>query len=446
MAIETGKAIGAGRRRKLLVAAIFAPFLLLAIGSGGWALYLRLRRLGLEQRLSQLRAEAQAAQQQVSHEDNALRLYRQAFKLHREDALLGELIERWKQQREKFDFRTPEVRRYLAANREFLAGLQKAAGRAKFSFYEDGGRAPWEPAEENRFRGLHHAVDFAIIATGSAAACGQVDRALQLQELMLRIGDHFGSDGALLDILMRSGAQGRAVLGLQRTLNQCSPRFERLERTLTAVETALAQKSDFARTVRLSRLSQMITFAKALHGEPIANMPEDPSVKQYMALLRWSGRGYDEIQEMDRHYTRAAELAGKPVPQALKELQDLSDTVISTFGSDPMAGGRLFTVLDLPARVECLRAVASRRAQLQAARLGIGCRLFKLKTGAYPRNLSQLQTQFPDHFGALPVDPLTGRGYGYRRTKTGCAVWGAGKDGTDEGGDPDSDVVFVLNK
>ena len=293
---------------------------------------------------------------------------------------------------------------------------------------------------------MHRAIDYSIIATGNASASGQFDRALRIQELMLRIGRHFGRDGTLLDILMRSGAQGRAAVGLQRILSECSPGFARLEKTLTAVEAALAEDPDFSRTIRLYRLSQMTVFAKALHGEETPDMPEDESFAQYMTLLRMTGRGYDELHEMDRCYTRAAAIAEKPLPQALKELNNLSDSVSSTFGADTVGGGRMFTALALPAMVKCLHAAASRLAQLQAAQLGVGCRLFKLKTGAYPRTLSQLQAQFPEHFRTLPTDPFTGRDYGYKRTKTGCLLWSVGKDRTDEGGDVGSDVTFELKK
>jgi hypothetical protein len=84
---------------------------------------------------------------------------------------------------------------------------------------------------------------------------------------------------------------------------------------------------------------------------------------------------------------------------------------------------------------------ARAEAKLRVARLGLGCRLYKLKFGAYPEKLSNLSAKLPEHFKTLPADPFTGKDMIYKRTDQGCKVYSVGDNRKDDGGTPFYDQV-----
>jgi hypothetical protein len=83
---------------------------------------------------------------------------------------------------------------------------------------------------------------------------------------------------------------------------------------------------------------------------------------------------------------------------------------------------------------------------LQLARLAVGCHLYRLKCGSFPEKLAELGDKLPEHFKAVAVDPFTDKPFSYRKTETGCIIWSVGRDGKDDGGDREKDVVFELKK
>lgn len=74
---------------------------------------------------------------------------------------------------------------------------------------------------------------------------------------------------------------------------------------------------------------------------------------------------------------------------------------------------------------------ASFEAFALAARTGLACRVFKLRTGHYPDRLEEL---VPALLGAVPTDPFTGKPLVYRRAGDGFMVYSLGSNRKDDGG------------
>ncbi len=443
------------RKRRFLAALLLGVPLLGLLAVGGWALHILGQRRRLERRLAELRAELDADRSRVGEAENAAPLYRRAFKLHVAPELLDELLDRAQKEDTRFDFRSPKVCGYLRENRKFLAALKEAASRPKCTFIPASGFEPGGRPGRGHFEGFSWAIGCLRLATGNAVAAGRVDEALGHIEMLLRMGDHLGRDGGLLDSMSEKTAEGRAALELESMLNGCSPDEKQLVRALKAIDSSSLSRRDFSRAIRHSRVSEMTSFAEALHGgavesprneEARPDTGESRDFERGMLLMRWSGRGYADLRNMDRFYARAASAACEPYPTCLQKLQALGDEAHDRFKRNPTSGAMVFTTLSLTALVPCIRVAVDRSARLDAARLGVGCRLFRLKTGSYPQTLAQLSQELPQLFARLPLDPFTGKSFGYKRTQRGCLIWSVGRDGTDDGGDATSDAVFELKE
>jgi hypothetical protein len=68
------------------------------------------------------------------------------------------------------------------------------------------------------------------------------------------------------------------------------------------------------------------------------------------------------------------------------------------------------------------------------ALVAIALERFKLRNGRFPSNLESLA---PECFTSVPLDPMSGRGFGYQLKPDGSfRLYSVGEDGVDDGGDP----------
>jgi hypothetical protein len=74
---------------------------------------------------------------------------------------------------------------------------------------------------------------------------------------------------------------------------------------------------------------------------------------------------------------------------------------------------------------------ATLEALILTSRVGLACRVYKSRTGAYPENLEAL---VPGLLTEVPVDPFTGKPLVYRREGEGFIVYSLGSNLKDDGG------------
>ena len=136
--------------------------------------------------------------------------------------------------------------------------------------------------------------------------------------------------------------------------------------------------------------------------------------------------------------------AGKELESAISEARQLLDLPFHesrermvrwreerVFGAPQYA---VISMLLLPSLDRMAAAPARTEASLNGATIAAALGDYRLRTGAYPVFLEDLQVE-------LPVDPFTGKPYHYRREGSGFVVYSVGDDG-DNGGDEDLDLVF----
>ena len=145
--------------------------------------------------------------------------------------------------------------------------------------------------------------------------------------------------------------------------------------------------------------------------------------------------------------------AGESAPQALRKCRETSARIESEMFRRK-GPSRVLIGMCLPANFRVVESDARALARLSGARLALGCKLHRLKTGQWPQSLADLQKAFPERFKELPNDPFTGQPFVYKLTDKGCLVYSVGPDGKDDGGAAyDSktravnyDLVFELKK
>jgi hypothetical protein len=72
-----------------------------------------------------------------------------------------------------------------------------------------------------------------------------------------------------------------------------------------------------------------------------------------------------------------------------------------------------------------------RHASLELARVAVALKLAAQKTGRRPETLAELP---PEWLPQAPVDPFTGKPFGYATAQGGWRVWSVGDDLKDDGG------------
>jgi hypothetical protein len=153
-------------------------------------------------------------------------------------------------------------------------------------------------------------------------------------------------------------------------------------------------------------------------------------------LWRGSGLLLKEVRNYERSSEELAAAAEAPFPEAIDKTAAIENRMGAVRQSTAKAilRGQVFSALMLPAALRLMANEAAAQAKLHAARLALGCRLYRLKFGKYPEKLAELTEKFPERFKALPTDPFSGKPFLYKRTESGCVVWSVGEDRTDDGG------------
>jgi hypothetical protein len=78
---------------------------------------------------------------------------------------------------------------------------------------------------------------------------------------------------------------------------------------------------------------------------------------------------------------------------------------------------------------------------LRCVLVALAAERYRLQHGHWPLVLTDL---FPNYLASVPLDPFDAVALRYRRTDTGAIVYSVGKDGRDDGGDVQRDIVFRL--
>jgi len=80
-------------------------------------------------------------------------------------------------------------------------------------------------------------------------------------------------------------------------------------------------------------------------------------------------------------------------------------------------------------------------ADLNVARIGIGCKIYKNYKGCFPAKISDLA---PDILPEEPLDPFTGKPYIYRLEDDGFIVYSVGSNQKDDNGRGTWEITSIV--
>jgi len=102
-------------------------------------------------------------------------------------------------------------------------------------------------------------------------------------------------------------------------------------------------------------------------------------------------------------------------------------------GQQPIPKYALLTsTLSFDLFIVCIR-MTEHQALLAVSRTALACQLYKLKTGHYPDELTDLA---PDYLNPVPMDPFTGKPLAYQKVGMGFIIYSLGPDQKDDNGKP----------
>jgi len=374
------------------------------------------------------RAELMVADYRQAHPpadeaENAVALFKQALDLYALPPKIAPLVSP-----------TPDpeaVKAYVQSNARCLAALVAATGKPAldFGFDVDKGTAPMS-SDVLRFRDMSILL---ALSARQAAEAGRAEAALDLAGRLLWLCSNSGRSGLLVFRKTQTACELAVPHTLQRILSASEPPAAPVAALLGRLTAYAGSRSKLPAAFDATRAWFLISIRNELEaakGEKVATRRAE---------------GLRDAALLEAHLEAAAALAEKPYWQIAGSLSaEAEDRAIDRMPPWRIYSQALLRLVPMPS--ELIADEAGAVAGLQAARLGLGCRLYRLKLGKYPEKLDELAEKLPEQFPELPADPCTGEPFRYRRTGKGCLLWSAGRDCRDDGGDAKKDLVFELKQ
>jgi len=417
----------------------------LLITGSCWSCHVKNETAQLSRHVRELADEARAEMPQVAPEDDAAPLYLQAFTLYQRPPRWGSGT-------------TPdaeELARYISGCSAYLQALKLATAKpgCSFAFQE------FEPGTTTTtvsdFLG---AVEFLNSAARHEVQSGRPGKALELLGLALRMTHDASFVPFLVGPFFKERRfEPRICDELKLTLGDSEADPASLKGFLEQLDWYLARRPDAVRAFQLAKLRSVAAVEDIASGRELSlasmgSLPVMVDSRFRRDLWRASGLLLAEARHLERAFDLAMAAASKPYAQAATETSAADQKF---FCHLPFWAFRTYMNMPTmrqprPGFPEVLTRALERHtrdlANLQAARIGLGCRLHRLKFGKYPEKLTELSEKLPEHFRELPADPFTGKPLLYKKTGTGCVIWSVGPDRADDGGDEKKDIVFELSK
>jgi hypothetical protein len=443
-------------KRSWLMGCVMASVIVLcflALAGTFWARHVGKERDRLAAHVRALIDEYEASKPALPEEDNAAPRYRAAFKklamfntfVLYEDGLND------RPGNPSIDFSKAEVKAFLESNQDYLDTLRAAADLPACDFHPDLSRGFAWPKDTDFYEFLR-AAEFLAIAARHEAQSGRGDQALERLDLGLRVCMGLDKDLVFCLVIRNRGLSTiwRAML---KVLNESEPSAAALDRLLVA---SSKERATGLRGGKFLHTEKIMAAAEALRlvdktglinngecGREWDALDGSPRSSRVGAFLWRAGFFAKDVRLLEDHLKQMPPAETILSPQVLDELATLRErwerSPLPPWAILSQAFLRRSDRLSVPFSLAPL-------ACADLARLTLGCRLHRLKTGAYPETLAALSAKLPEHFKELPADPFTGKPFNYQRTEAGCKIWSVGRDRTDNGGDRQKDIVFELKK
>jgi len=258
-------------------------------------------------------------------------------------------------------------------------------------------------------------------------AAGKADEAMDVLVRDLRLADLLPGDGAVIFALVRSTEMSRTLRAMRDVGPKCTDRA--LARAVDAVA-ALSVDKELLRVWE----AEYVTMDEYLARPSVSMLGmanADNLLNRFLMFFPLSNRIAQYASQV--FHQRCLEVAARPWYEADRQWDSLDQLQQRrTRQHSPLAG------LMLPNG----RMVATRIAKLQAERAVTltGFRLLQYRQGraAFPATLADIPTR-------EAIDPFTGKSLNYQSLGTGFRLYSTGENQQDNGGDPKTDIAWVVD-
>jgi type II secretory pathway pseudopilin PulG len=273
---------------------------------------------------------------------------------------------------------------------------------------------------------------------------GASDSAVHSLRGALNAGRSLTDDPHIICALLRIACQYVAINGLERVLAQSEPS----EEALAAMQRLLEQEAGepFVLTSARGERAFIHRWLQAMESGQLDTASALSTTGKPTLAERLGNVGYVRMMRhihptFLRRLTELAAITKLPVEQQAANLAPLE----AKAKNDPV-----LIALAIPSYVKVAQAGRRAQAVLRTATVAVAIERYRRAHGRWPETLQFLT---PDLLREIPTDPYDGKALHYRRLPNEVRVYAVGPDGTDDGGNFDSqrnferagtDIGFIL--
>jgi len=405
--------------------------------------------LAARQELAVIRSEASAmaasvGPPRVPDSQNAALLYEQVADLLSADKRAGGTLEPLLGR--SFNRDDPKLRALLAQHRSLIVLLRQAADRPACNM----GYWYSTPSVAMLLPQLNSFPDMARLLVHSAAvhsAEGRVVEAMKDLNAAFALGDRITDEPVLITVMVGVVIQAMAVRELEAVLAESEPTAEtldvlRLSETMSfgralhrsfLMEEAIGLTA-FTDNITPDQLSTLTGGGSSRQPPMPSGLPSGPFYRVFFLAEDVAGyRAY--LHRLQETATRPYYAARNDLPREGPEVRNL--------------GGLLARIL-LPSLVQAAEHAADADAERRACMLGLAMHRYRLEHGRFPDSLDKLA---PDFVAIVPLDPFDGKPMRLARDAEGrLVVYSVGPDLSDDKGTPydretkKGDLTFRVGK
>ncbi|MBI9016730.1 MAG: hypothetical protein JEZ07_05650 [Phycisphaerae bacterium] len=269
---------------------------------------------------------------------------------------------------------------------------------------------------------------------------GDIGHGLVTIRQMLFLADLLNNDYYMINQIVSMSIRNLAVHMAERCLNLCQLNREELLYLYEVFDVAESQLPSMKNSYIMERARVSNALLKGRMRQ------------NFMSNARqWDWKVY-EMLTMDRDIIKLFDITEKYIGyaesldyQSMKEARELvgdkprdAFTVLFQRGySDYMASEGL--CLNDIMISSCGRVITD----LREAQVAVCLELYCLDNGSFPDKIKQLT---PEYVSEVPVDIFSGVELKYKKLDDGYEIYSVGDDMTDDGGDEEDDVVFLVKR
>lgn len=357
----------------------------------------------------------------VPAEQNAAPLYEQAF------ALLNEGTEREKQlhsawNRELTAQEWWAVDSLLQKNQRALQFVRQAAQRPRCIFAVD-----WSnplTGMRPQYAKLRECARLLTAEARQRKRQGNIDGAAESLRTAMRPSDHLADDPQMLiTYLVRLAIDTIALGNLERTLSDTEASRADYRAALNKVS-MITPRRDLAQAFVHERLVSRFAYRLLYMGrlDELGEAARPPIGRIPLVVRWWVAR--DEAFALRAFRRMIGEARHERLDwQGINQLNELEQQA--------RRHGCLIIAQLLPVFVKMFPKAAQGQARVDATRLALALRLYRLDHGDYPATLDALA---PNYLSKVPLDPFTNKPFVYKREGKGSVVYSLGPNQRDDGG------------